>query len=200
MLRLIHSQTVQGAIRVDDIDDGLPNKDVHRLGSKGDPKAYERDGYANSAKQPCYVPRTKKTDATVAGYIDLRETSRVTASAGNGKIAKLKAAGLITVVSLIPSDITAPNIATATKGSPSANDLTLAGTNMASVAPEITTVHLFGAGVGNVTLTTAQILAVGGGVVSNTSIVIKASLIAGLATGDSIQVRADAQLSNVKVL
>jgi len=39
MLRLVHKQTVQGAILVDDIDDGIPNKEVHRLGSYGDPKA-----------------------------------------------------------------------------------------------------------------------------------------------------------------
>jgi hypothetical protein len=199
MLRLIHSQTVTGPIRVDDIDDGLPNKEVHRLGSKGDPKAYERDGYANHAKQPCYVPRVKKTDATIAGYIDLRQTRRVLASAGLGKISKFQTSGMISVVSFLSTDLTAPNMSAATRGSPSTGDATMVGTNFLSVAPELSTVRVFGAGVGNITLTPAQILAVGGGVFTNTSIVIKASLVPGLAAGDSIQVRANAQLSNIRV-
>jgi hypothetical protein len=56
MLRVIHNQTVVGGIIVDDIDDGLPNKEVHRLGSSAYPKQYVRDGYAGKAKQPCYIP------------------------------------------------------------------------------------------------------------------------------------------------
>jgi hypothetical protein len=77
MLRLIHAQTVQGALLVDDIDDGLPNKTAHRLGSVADPNAYARDGYANKPKQSCYIPRVKPTDATIPGYIDLEESTRV---------------------------------------------------------------------------------------------------------------------------
>jgi hypothetical protein len=200
MLRLIHTQTVQGPIRVDDIDDGLPNKEVHRLGSSGDPKAYRRDGYANADKQKCYVPRVKAGETTIPGYIDLRETRRVTLSSGKGKISKLQTAGYITVVSFLPSDIVTPNIATATLGSPGAGDVTLAGTGFLSVSPDISTVHLFGAGVGNVTLTSTQILGGAGGAFTNTSIVIDTLLVPGLATGDSIQVRADGLLSNIKVL
>ena len=88
MLRLVHAQTIQGAILVDDIDDGLPNKDVHRLGSTADPKAYVRDGYANKPKQACYVPRTQSAEGfpLIPGYITLNETPRVTLSAGKGKI------------------------------------------------------------------------------------------------------------------
>ena len=59
MFRLIHNQTIQNGILVDDIDDGLPNKEVHRLGSTADPKAYVRDGYANKVKQPCYIPYSR---------------------------------------------------------------------------------------------------------------------------------------------
>lgn len=200
MLRLIHAQTVQGALLVDDIDDGLPNKMTHRLGSSGDPKAYVRDGYANERKQPCYVPRTKPTDATLPGYIDLDETPRVQLSADHGKIAGLTAAGLISVVSLVASDLLAPAISGATIDTPSAGDVTIAGTHLASVSPNITSVHLFGAGVGDVTLTQDQIIAVSPGAVGDTSIVIDSTLIAGLTTGDSIVVTADDQTSNTFVM
>src|ERR1700744_4658687 len=141
MLRLTHAHTGTGAIRVDDIDDGLPNKEVHRLGSKGDPKAYKRDGYANATKQPCYIPRTKIGDATVAGYIDILESERVLMSAGTGKISKLVKAGLITQATISPTDVTTPVITTATKGTPSTGDVTFVGTGFLSVAPEVSTVR-----------------------------------------------------------
>jgi len=196
MLRLIHTQSNQGAILVDDLDDGLPNKNVHRLGSTGDPDAYKRDGYANEPKQACYIPRTKPTDATIAGYIDLNETQRVLLSAENGKIAGLQTAGLITVVSLTASDLAAPVITAVTLNSPAAGDVTIDGTGFLSVDPEITSVRLWGAGVGDVTLTAAQILAVAPGAVGDTQIIIDATLIAGLASGDDVAVTADAQVSN----
>jgi len=191
MLRLIHSQTVQGALLVDDIDDGLPNKTAHRMTS--DPKTYARDGYANSRKQPCYIPRVKATDATVAGYIDLEETQRVLMSAGSGKIAGLQSAGLISVVNLVIADLNAPTITATTPDSPAAGDLTITGTNFLSVLPEITTVIFSGSGIGSVTLTKAQIEAVAPGAVGNTSIVIDSTLLVGLADGDTVQVRSDAQ-------
>lgn len=200
MLRLTHTQTVQGAIRVDDIDDGLPNKTAHRLGSAGDPKAYARDGYANSDKQPCYVPRTKIGEPAIAGFIDLRETSPVVLSAGKGKIAKLQAAGFITVTSLLPTDLATPVVTLGTRGSPGAGDVTLTGTGFLSVAPDISTVTLSGAGVGSVTLTAAQILLGTGGVFTNTSIVIDTLLAPGLGAGDTVQVRSDGRLSNIYTL
>lgn len=200
MLRLVHSQTIAGGILVDDIDDGMPNKEVHRLGSSGDPKAYKRDGYANSDKQKCYVPRVKAGETNIPGYIDLRETSKVTFSANKGKILKLKNAGLISVVSFQPTDIVTPNVTSDTIGSPGSGDLTLGGTGFLSVSPDISTVHLFGAGVGNVTLTSAQILAGAGGVFTNTSIVIDTLLIPGIAAGDSVTVRADGLTSTTFVL
>jgi len=200
MLRLIHTQTVQGPIRVDDIDDGLPNKEVHRLGSLGDPKAYARDGYANAEKQPCYVPRVKAGETNIPGYIDLRETKRVTLSSGKGKISKLKNAGYITVVSFIPSDLTVPVIGGGTRGSPGAGDLTLTGTNFLSVSPDISTVRVFGTGVGDVTLTSTQVLGGVGGAFTNTSIVIDTLLIPGLQAGNSVTVRSDGHISNTFVL
>ena len=77
MLRLIHTQSEQGAILIDDIDDGMPNKTAHRLGSVGDPAAYKRDGYANEPKQAVYIPRTNAVNELLAGSIDLNETQRV---------------------------------------------------------------------------------------------------------------------------
>lgn len=198
MLRLVHTQTIQGAILVDDIDDGIPNKEVHRLGSVGDPKAYKRDGYAQLDKQPCYVPRVKRNETTIAGYIDLRETRRVALSAGSGKIYKLQQRGLITVVSFQPSDLTTPVVSAAVSASPGAGDLTITGTNFLSVAPDISTIFVAGAGVGvgGITLTRTQILAGTGGVFTNTSIVVDTLLLPGLAAGDTVRVRSDGRTSN----
>lgn len=194
MLRLVHSQTVSGAILVDDVDDGLPNKTAHRLGSVGDPKAYKRDGYANAPKQKCYVPRVKATDATVAGYIDLNETQRVLQSAASGKIAGLVAAGKISVVSLVASDLATPVIATALINVPGAGALTITGTGFLSVAPDISKVVLTGSGA--VTLTQSQITT-GGGTFINTSIVIPAALVPGIAASTtSAKVTADGLTSN----
>lgn len=200
MLRLVHSQTVQGPIRVDDIDDGLPNKEVHRLGSSGDPKAYARDGAAGVDKQPCYVPRVKPGETTIPGYIDLRETPRVVLSAGKGKIFKLVQAGLITVVSFQPSDIVTPNITGGTRDAPGAGDLTLTGTGFLSVSPDVSTVRVFGTGVGNVTLTRTQVLGGAGGAFTDTSIVIDTLLIPGLQAGNQVIVRADGRTSNTFTL
>jgi hypothetical protein len=198
MLRLIHTQTTQGAILVDDIDDGLPNKTAHRLGSNADPKAYDRDGYANSPKQKCYVPRTKPGTPTIQGYIDLKQTDRVALSAGKGKIKKLKDAGLITVVSLTAADLSAPTVASAAIDTPGAGDVTITGTNMLSVSPNFTTVTFTGTGA--VTLTQSQITT-GGGTVGNTSIVIPAALVPGVAaTTTSVKVRADDQDSGTVAL
>lgn len=185
MLRLIHAQTVQGAVLVDDIDDGMPNKQSYRL--RSDKKAVHRDGYANAPKQPCYVPRVKKTDPTVAGYIDLNQTQRVDLSAGKGKISKLKTAGLITVVSFLASDLAAPTLASATIS----GSLTLVVTNALSVAPNESKVLITGAGA--VTLTRTAILGAGG-TFTNTSVVIPAGLIAGVTASTSfVKVTADDQ-------
>lgn len=198
MLRLVHSQTGLGAILVDDIDDGLPNKDNNRLGSSSDPKAYARDGYANKDKQKCYIPRVKAGEVAIPGYIDLRETQRVKLSAGKGKIAKLVAAGKITVVSFVNTDIVTPVVSAAASATPGAGDVTITGTGFLSVAPDISTVTLKGAGVGvgGITLTRTQILAGTGGAFTNTSIVIDTLLAPGLAAGDTVQVRSDGRLSN----
>lgn len=198
MLRIIHSQTVSGAILVDDIDDGLPNKEVHRLGSTADPKAYPRDGYANKVKQSCYVTYAKPSDATLPGYITINQTNKVLLSAGKGKIKKMQTAGLVSVVSLVQSDLATPVVTAAHLGVPGAGDLTLAGTTFLSVAPNITKVVITGSGA--ITLTKAQIIA-GGGSVSNIAIVIPAANIPGVAiTTSSVKVVANDLTSNTFVV
>ena len=202
MLRLIHAQTVQGGLLIDDIDDGLPNKPTHRLGSTADPKAYRRDGYANEPKQPCYVARTKikpVVDPTIAGYIDLNETDRVKLSASKGKIKGFQTAGLLSVVSFVASDITVPVLTTADLGTPGVGDLTLSGSKFVSLAPNTSTVYLPGTG-GPYTFTFAAIV-LGGGTVSDASIFIPAGMIGGLALATSFaQVKADDLLSAVVAL
>lgn len=198
MLRVIHNQTVLGAILIDDIDDGLPNKNVHRLGSNGNPKAFELDGYANKPKQPCYVPRSQASIGLplVAGFIDLNETHRVTMSAGKGKIAGLVAAGLVTVVHFTADQILAPVVTSAVL---SGGILTITGTALDSIAPTATSVVLTGAGA--VTLTEAQITGASGGSASATSIVIPASLIPSVALStSSAKVVANGRTSNTVVL
>ena len=182
MLRIFHSQAVAGAILIDDIDDGLPNRTVHRLGSTGDPHAYERDGYANKPKQPCYVPRVQASNPLAPGFINVNETPRVVLSAGKGKISKLQSAGLIRVVSIAPEDVATPTLTLADLGTPSAGDLTLTGTTFLSIEPDISTVVITGTGA--ITLTATQITT-GGGTVSATSIFIPAALIPGVAVATS---------------
>jgi len=200
MIRVYHNQTVQGAILVDDIDDQLPNKTAHRLGSTANPDAYKRDGYANDPKQSCYVPRSRASNGfpLVAGYIDLSETQRVTLSAGKGKISKLVAAGLVTSVSFSASDLATPTLATAVLDVGVTDELTLTGTNFLSVAPDVTTVVITGTGA--VTLTAAQIITDGGSV-SATSIVIDPSSIPGVAVAtSSVKVVANEQSTSTVVL
>lgn len=198
MLRLIHTQTVQGALLVDDIDDGLPNKTAHRLGSTADPNAYARDGYANAPKQPCYVPYASRANPLVAGYIDLNQTERVNLSAGKGKISKLKTAGFITSILFNASDLATPVITLADLGTPGVGDITITGTGFLSLAPNDSTVVITGTGA--VTLTRNQIV-VGGGTFTDTSIFIPAALVPGVALVTSFaKVISDLNASNVLVL
>jgi hypothetical protein len=187
MIRCIHNQTVSGAILVDDIDDGLPNKEVHRLGSTADPKAYVRDGYANKPKQPCYIQysHTAPNGSVVPGFITLQQTDKVTLSAGKGKIYKLSQSpkpGLITVVTgLTASQFLVPTVTASVYGT---DPVVTTGTTFLSVTPDVTTISFTqGGGVslptnatgGAATFTTAQIIA-GSGSVSATIISIPAAM------------------------
>lgn len=206
MLRLIHNQTVQGGILVDDIDDGLPNKEVHRLGSSADPKAYVRDGYANKPKQSCYVPfsQANKGFPTIPGYINVTQTDRVTLSAGKGKIYKLSTAPgspkLVSVVSLTAAQIAKPAISAAAHGPP----VVITGTTFLSISPDITTVF-FAQGTGAsapvpASLTAAQIIAATG-TVSGTSISIPATAFSTPpVVNNTVYVQANEQNSNTFTL
>lgn len=201
MLRLIHRQTVTGGILVDDIDDGLPNKEVHRLGSNADPKAYNRDGYANKAKQSCYIPfsQARVGFPTVAGYITVQQTNKVTLSAGKGKIFKLSQAtpGLITVVSVTAAQTVAPVVTAATTVGP---NFVITGTTLASVQPDTTTVTLAqGTGVSApapAIWTQAAIIAASG-TISGTSITIPtAAFTTAPVANNTVVVQANEQNSN----
>lgn len=205
MIRLIHSQTVQGGLLVDDIDDGLPNKEVHRLGSTANPAAYVRDGYANKPKQACYVPYSMAHSGfpTIPGYINLSQTDRVTLSAGKGKIFKLSTAPgpkLISVVSFTASQIAKPAVTAAVHGPP----IVITGTTFLSVSPDITSVT-FARGSGGTTpapatLTAAQIIAATGSV-SGTSISIPgAAFTTAPVAGNTVFVSANEQNSNTFTL
>jgi hypothetical protein len=208
MLRITHTQVAIGPHLITDIDDGLTRQTAKR--GTGDPKRSQRDGSVlsgpdkstkpgvNYLKQKCYLPRVKAGETSVAGYIDLKETDRVLMSQGKGCINGLRVAGHITVTSFTAADVAAPTVATAQTDVPGAGDLTITGTNLTSLAPDITSVVITGTGAK--TLTQSQITT-GGGTVSATSIVILAALIPGVdATVSSVQVRADAQLSSVVVV
>ena len=170
MLRLIHNQLGLNSLLLDDLDTGLPNLTAHRLGNTGNPDADARDGYANSPKQPCYVPYSNRNDASLPGYIDLYETERVSLSAGKGKIQGMVRAGFITVVQFQEADIAQCTVtATALVG----GDLHIVGTNLTSLTPDYTSVII--GGTGAVTLTQAQIL-VAGGSINSTTIVVPGAL------------------------
>jgi len=194
MLRLIHKQVNLGPILVDDIDDGLPNKTVHRMGTTADPKSYPRDGYANKPKQSCYIPYAHPANTALPGFIDVFETDRVTHSAGKGKIYGLRRAGLIDVTIFAEADVATPVITNAQIDTPLAGDLTITGTGLLSLAPVTSSVVLTGSGA--VTLTQAAIVA-GTGTFTDTSIVIPAALVPGIAApGTNATVVADEKSSN----
>lgn len=207
MLRITHNQTVQGALLLSDIDDGLPRQTAKD--GVGDPKRYVRDGNVlggqdksvkpavNFLKQKCYVPRVQPVTG-VAGYIDLKETDRVLMSQAKGVIKGFQTAGLATVTSFLDSDVSAPVTTSVEIDAPGAGQVTITGTGLTSLAPDITMVTITGTGA--VTLTQTQITG-GGGTVSATSIVIPAALIPSVVkNASSAQVRADNQNSATKVL
>lgn len=208
MLRLIHNQTVQGGILVDDIDDGLPNKEVHRLGSSADPKAYVRDGYANKPKQSCYVPfsQANKGFPTIPGYINVTQTDRVTLSAGKGKIFKLSTAPgspkLISVVSLTAAQVAKATISAAAHGPPVT--ITASAGTFLSVSPDITTVF-FAQGTGvsapvPASLTAAQIIAATGTVGATSISIPAAAFSTPPVANNTVYVQANEQNSNTFTL
>jgi hypothetical protein len=218
MLRLIHNQTVSGGILIDDIDDGLPNKEVHRLGSLGDPKQYERDGYANKAKQQCYLPysHTAPNGSITPGFATVQQTNRVTESAGKGKIFKLSGtplsslAGaadfpLITVLTgITAAQLAAPVITAAAHGPPVSITNSGSTGTFVSVSPDVTTVT-FAQGTGATapvpaTLTAAQIVTAGGSVSATAISIPGAAFSTAPVVNNTVYVTSNEQNSNTFTL
>lgn len=227
MLRLIHQQTAQGPILLKDIDDGIPNKTTKDgiasgallLGLsatpgdptyQGNPHKHRLDGSSlggtdksvspgiNYPKQRCYVPRRKIVDPTIAGYIDLAESDRVLMSQAQGDIHGFVAGGFITVTSFTAADVVAPVITTARIDSPTAGKLTIVGTDLTSLLPDISKVYITDTSwSGTVALTATQITGAGG-TFNATTITIPASLLPVVTVSlTSVQVWSDNQVSAV---
>jgi len=209
MLRLAHTQVSTGGILINDIDDGLPNKTAKR--GVGDKNKYQRDGNSlggsdksvasdvNNLKQKCYIPFWKiGSGNSIPGYIDVAESDRVLISQDRGTIYGLShkaPSPLITVTSFTPADVTAPAITSAVVDSGSTYHLTITGTNLDSLSPDISTVNIVGST--TVTYTFAYIAAHGGSVGAHptTSVVIPEALLpAGIVAGTStVSLTADNQ-------
>ena len=177
-IRVIHSQTTQGPLLLNDVEDGLP-----------------RENFAYLYKQQVYIPRVDPVDPSIPGFTDLVPTGKVLSSVDGGVIAGLQSAGYCLAPILYDdTDTVAPAISAAVIS----GALTITGTNMLSLAPVLTQVVITGDGA--VTLNENQILTAGG-TVSETSIVVPATLIPGVSdTSSSAQVVADRQNSNVEVI
>jgi hypothetical protein len=196
MLRLIHARTTVGPILITDIDDGLPNKNVHRM--QGNPNAYARDGYANNPKQPCYLAYASPVDPAQPGSIDLQETDRVRMSAQRGVIKKLKDAGYLTTVVIPDAGGLAPPHVTSVVLNPGTGVITIVGTHFTSIDPDTTYINLTGDG--EVTLASADVLDAGG-TFTDTHIVIPSDLLFGVATvTTSCEIDANSLGSNTVVV
>jgi len=188
MLRVIHSQSEEGTIILSDIEDGVRFNSRHIL------DASKRA----LLKQQVLVPYENPDDAAQPGFVDLQETDNVLLSADHGCIKGLQDNGLATVQIFSAADLTAPAITTADLDNPGAGDLTVTGTDFLSIPPDVSKLVLTGTGA--VELTQAQVTG-GGGTWSDTSIVVPAALVPGVATGTtSATVRADGQDSNTVAL
>lgn len=174
-IRVIHSQTGQGPLLINDIEDGMPRKE-----------------FAYLHKQQVYVPRVDPVDPTVAGFADLVPTDKVLLSVDKGVIKGLVASGnALTPVYFTDADLATPVVATAVL----AGTLTITGTGLTSLSPDQSSVVVTGTGA--TTVTQAQIIA-GGGVVTAVSIVVPAALVVGVAVAtSSAKVVADRNSSNV---
>ncbi len=213
MLRLAHTQVTTGGILINDIDDGLPSKTAKR--GVGDKDRYRRDGNSlggadksvapdvNNLKQKCYIPYWKiGSNNSIPGYIDVSETDRVLISQDRGTIhglANKSPSPLITVTSFTPADVTAPTITSAVIDAGNTYHLTITGTNLDSLAPDISTVTIVGST--TVTYTFAYLAAHGGSATPSFSghpitvvVIPEALLPAGIVAGTStVSVTADNQ-------
>ncbi len=188
MLRVIHSQSEDGLIILSDIEDGA------RFGSRTILDAAKRA----VLKQEVLVPFENPNDSTQPGFVDLIESDNVLLSASHGCIAGLVANSLASVQIYSAADLTTPVITTADLDTPGAGDLTVTGTDLLSIPPDVSQLILTGTGA--VTYTKAQIIT-GTGTWTDVEIVVPAAMIPGVGTTvTSAKVYADTQDSNVVAL
>jgi len=181
-IRLIHSQSQDGDLLINDIEDGTPRRPFDDY--------YKQDVYVTFNRKFFNGDGLVEVDETQPGFIDLVPSDDVLLSREDGVIAGLEAAGLITVVDVATGALAAPTIATADQDTSDATDATndyrveIAGTNLVSVSPDVSTVVLTAANSDTVTLTATAIDADPAGTFTATSIIIPATL-HGFATDDS---------------
>lgn len=160
-LRVIHQQLGPNSILLDKID---RTQGVF-------------EGYASNLKQKIYVPYLGVLDASTKGYVDLQMTSEVRLAAEpTGSIGGLAALGLLSTA-VIESDDT--DIPTVTNAVFATDKLTVSGTKLVSLNPDVTRVIITNDSGVTQTVTTFDSN-------SATSIVIDASSITGTPDTDWI--------------
>lgn len=121
-VRVVHQQLTKKSILLDKIDRAQGNF----------------EGYAQATKQKIYVPYAGALDATTKGYVDLEKTSEVLlALEPAGTIGGLVALGQVTQATI---DDVNTALSTVTNAVFSTGKLTVTGTKMLSVAPDVTRV------------------------------------------------------------
>lgn len=157
----------------------------------------ESPPYAQIAKQKVYVPRSNPLDTSVKGYVDLVPSDEVVLAAlPGGSIGGLVSAGKVTVATVSSALLVAPVLSA---GSVAGTDITLTGTTLLSVAPDITKVILVNNSTG-ATMTVPQSAFSGHGA---TTIVIPDAAVAAIgvpAAGWTARVFANSKLSNIFTL
>lgn len=177
-VRVIHSQTTEGPLLLNDVEDGMP-----------------REPFAYLHEQQVYIPREDPDRPGVPGFTDLVPSDKVLASLEQGVIAGLEEQGyVLTPVLISDADLAAPTVAGATLS----GTLTLGGANLLSVAPDVSSLVITGAGATTLTLTD---ITTGGGAFTNTVVVVPSALIPGVsASSSSAAVEADRQTSAAVVI
>jgi len=190
LIRLVHTQSTDGALLVTDIDSGLPNEE-----------------FGFYRKQPVYVPYHRtyfgsdnlvKVDQTKAGFVDLVPSDKARLSADSGVIKGLSDNGFLTVTEIPTGALAAPTISAVTMDDATGGDdsigtvddgsLTIDGTNFTSYAPDVTSISVTD-GATSVELTDADT----GVSVSDTQITITGNAHGFAATVTEVTVTANSQ-------
>jgi hypothetical protein len=182
MLRVIHSQSKVGTVVLSDIEDGCRFNSRHIL-----------DASKRAAmKQKVVIPFSDPLFPAQAGYVDLIDTDNVLLSANHGCLSGLATAGLVTIQVFSP---TAKSVPAITAASIAGGNLTITGTYMVSLLPDVSSLVVTGAGAR--TLTATQVTG-GGGTWTDTSVVVPMTMLTGMTSVTStVAIVADRNSSNV---